>query len=114
MINVAAKKGNTDLEFMMRAHTSTMDEKMKVWYIVLHDLILNQMTAPMATMTATATTTITATTTTNATTTTTMAASHTEGTPTASPTTLTTDSPGAPMMSPYTPVEDPHPAELAV
>ncbi|KAE8774459.1 putative methionyl-tRNA synthetase [Hordeum vulgare] len=42
MINVAAKKRNTDLEFMMRADTSTIDEKVKAWYIVQHDLISNQ------------------------------------------------------------------------
>ncbi|KAE8768851.1 putative methionyl-tRNA synthetase [Hordeum vulgare] len=34
MINVAAKKRNTDLEFLMGADTSTMDEKVKVWYMV--------------------------------------------------------------------------------
>ncbi|KAE8795793.1 methionyl-trna synthetase [Hordeum vulgare] len=31
MINVAAKKRNIDLEVMMRAHTSRMDEKVKAW-----------------------------------------------------------------------------------
>ncbi|KAE8783832.1 putative methionyl-tRNA synthetase [Hordeum vulgare] len=41
MIKTAAKKRNTDLEFMMRTDTSTMDEKVKAWYIVHRDLILN-------------------------------------------------------------------------
>ncbi|KAE8814722.1 putative methionyl-tRNA synthetase [Hordeum vulgare] len=39
--NVAAKKRNTDLTFLMGAHTTTMDEQVKVWYFVQHDLILN-------------------------------------------------------------------------
>ncbi|KAE8794750.1 putative methionyl-tRNA synthetase [Hordeum vulgare] len=34
MINVFAKKMYIDLEFLMGAHTSTMDEKVKAWYIV--------------------------------------------------------------------------------
>lgn len=34
MINVVAKKRNTDLEFLMGANTLTMDKKVKVWYIV--------------------------------------------------------------------------------
>ena len=40
MINVAAKKGDTDLEFLSREDTSTMDEKVKAWYIVQRDLML--------------------------------------------------------------------------
>ncbi|KAE8793582.1 putative methionyl-tRNA synthetase [Hordeum vulgare] len=42
-INVAAKKRNTDLAFLMEAHMSTMDEQVKSWYIVERSLILNQM-----------------------------------------------------------------------
>ncbi|KAE8802264.1 putative methionyl-tRNA synthetase [Hordeum vulgare] len=47
--NVATKKRNTDLAFLMEADASTMDEQVKAWYFVERDLILNQMPAPAAT-----------------------------------------------------------------
>ncbi|KAE8782820.1 putative methionyl-tRNA synthetase [Hordeum vulgare] len=34
MINITTKKRNTDLEFLMGTDTSTMDEKVKAWYIL--------------------------------------------------------------------------------
>ncbi|KAE8809880.1 putative methionyl-tRNA synthetase [Hordeum vulgare] len=55
MINVAAKKRNTDLGFLMEPDTSTMDEKVKALYIVQRDLILSHMPAPAATTTVTTT-----------------------------------------------------------
>ena len=47
--NVAAKKRNTDLAFLMGADTATMDPQVKTWYLAERDLILNQMPAPAAT-----------------------------------------------------------------
>ncbi|KAE8775715.1 putative methionyl-tRNA synthetase [Hordeum vulgare] len=107
MINVATKKRNIDLEFLMGADTSMMDETVKAWYIVQRDLILSQMPAPEATTMATATVTMTA------------PNPNAETTPTTSPTTPTTNSPTTPKMSPTTPptspasptVEEPHHAE---
>ncbi|KAE8769992.1 putative methionyl-tRNA synthetase [Hordeum vulgare] len=52
MINVAAKKRNTNVEFLMGADTSTMNEKVKARYIVQRDLILSQMPALAATTAA--------------------------------------------------------------
>lgn len=53
--NVAPKKRNTDLAFLMGADTSSMDERVKAWYFVAHGLILNQMpvsaTTALTTMT---------------------------------------------------------------
>ena len=54
--NVAAKKRNTDLTFLMGADISTMDEQVKAWYLAGRGLILNQMpstTAPTPTPTPT-------------------------------------------------------------
>ncbi|KAE8780445.1 putative methionyl-tRNA synthetase [Hordeum vulgare] len=117
MINIATKKRNTDLECFMGADTSTMDEKVKAWYIVHHDLILSQMPAPSAT-TMTITTTITTTTNATATAITTVPGPNAEHTPTASPTMPMTNNLTTPIMSLTTPtataIEDPHPAKSVV
>ncbi|KAE8805090.1 putative methionyl-tRNA synthetase [Hordeum vulgare] len=73
--NVATKKRNTDLAFLMGADMSTMDEQVKAWYLVERGLILNQMPAPTATTAVTTTATPTTT-----------PRPSTETTPTTSPT----------------------------
>ncbi|KAE8805030.1 putative methionyl-tRNA synthetase [Hordeum vulgare] len=50
--SIAAKKRNTDLEFLMGADMSMMDEQVKAWYLAEHGLILKKMPGP-ATTTAT-------------------------------------------------------------
>ncbi|KAE8774120.1 putative methionyl-tRNA synthetase [Hordeum vulgare] len=59
--NIAIKKRNIDVAFLMRADTLTMDEQVKAWYLVERGLILNQMPTPAATTVATTTTTPTTT-----------------------------------------------------
>ncbi|XP_048563726.1 uncharacterized protein LOC125544182 [Triticum urartu] len=51
--NVVAKKRNTDLAFLMRGDTATVDDEAKAWYMAERVLILNQMRAPAATPTTT-------------------------------------------------------------
>ena len=41
--NVAAKKRNTDLAFLMETDMATMDQQVKAWYLAERDPILNQM-----------------------------------------------------------------------
>ncbi|KAE8782533.1 putative methionyl-tRNA synthetase [Hordeum vulgare] len=91
MINVAAKKRNTNLAFLMWSNTSTMDEQVKAWYLAKRGLILNQMLASAVTTMATTTATPTTT-----------PSPSTEATP---PTSLTPASPAA---------EEPHYVEPAV
>ena len=55
--NVAAKKRNTNLAFLMGGDTSTMDEQVKAWYLAERGLILNQMPRQAATVASTPTTT---------------------------------------------------------
>src|SRR5664279_5971885 len=43
--NVAAKKRNTDLAFLMGADTAAMDNEVKAWYLGHRGLILDQMRA---------------------------------------------------------------------
>ncbi|KAI4966472.1 hypothetical protein ZWY2020_040835 [Hordeum vulgare] len=99
---IVANKRNTDLEFFMGRDTSTMDEKVKAWYIVQCDLILSQVPTPTATTTA--------------------PSPNAETTPTTSLTTPMTNNPTTPTMSPTTlttsptslPAEEPHHAEPTV
>ena len=53
--NVAAKKRNTDMAFLMSADPTTMDDKVKAWYMGQRDLILNEIPAPTPTPTPTMT-----------------------------------------------------------
>ena len=53
--NIAAKKRNTDLAFLMSADPTTMDDKVKAWYMSQRDLILNEIPAPTPTPTPTPT-----------------------------------------------------------
>ncbi|KAE8792133.1 putative methionyl-tRNA synthetase [Hordeum vulgare] len=83
--NVATKKKNTDLSFLMVAYMSTINEQVKDWYLAECGLILNQMLVPAVTTTATPTTT---------------PSPSTENTPT-------------PSLSPTTPTHTPTPASPA-
>ena len=49
--NIEAKKRNTDLAFLMSADPTTMDDKVKAWYMSQRDLILNEIPAPTPTPT---------------------------------------------------------------
>ena len=47
--NVAAKKRNTDLEFLMTDDMSVMDPQVKAWFMTERNLILTQMPGPAVT-----------------------------------------------------------------
>ncbi|KAE8793342.1 putative methionyl-tRNA synthetase [Hordeum vulgare] len=53
MTNIAAKKRNINLAFLMGADMATMDPQVKAWYLAERNLILNLMTGPAAATTTT-------------------------------------------------------------
>ena len=91
--NVAAKRRNTDLAFLMTGDVSTMDPQVKAWFMAERNKILTQMSGPAVT-TAAPESTLTA-------------ATMPESTP-PTPTTSTMEDP------PMAPIADPTAEEHAV